>query len=87
MKTAVEGGIWSTYSTALNTYNVRDQVTSIKAYQGAATIDGSCPAGTCLQTITNYDGHGRPGSSKNPDESGFTTYEYYDALYRTKTDK
>jgi YD repeat-containing protein len=56
------------YSTRTNTYNARDQVTSIFVRQGTS--------GTGQQTLMTYDGHGRLKSRKLPVQSGPTTYEY-----------
>lgn len=66
----------SVYTTSVSTYNGRDQVTSIKQYQGTATNDGSCPTGTCQETLMTYDGHGRLQSRKAPAESSPTVYSY-----------
>jgi YD repeat-containing protein len=75
MKTEALNWDGSVYSTATSTYNVRDQVTSVKQYQG--TGDGiSCPSGTCQETWTSYDGHGRLYQTKRPIESGPTSYAY-----------
>lgn len=83
----LDAPVYSTYATTTNTYNVRDQITSVKQYQGTATGDGSCPINTCQETWTNYDGHGRVYQAKQVIESGPRTYTYYndDRLY-TATD-
>jgi YD repeat-containing protein len=69
----------SVYSAVVNDYNSRDQVVSIKQYAGAASPDGSCPSGTCQQTTTTYDGHGRLKTRHIPeqDAGAVTTYNYY----------
>jgi YD repeat-containing protein len=60
------------YSATVNTYNARDQVTSVKQYAGAATIDGSCPSGTCQETTTTYDGHARVETRHVPQQNAGT---------------
>ena len=52
-----EGGV--AYSTAVTTYNVRDQITSTKEYSGNATGTEACPSATCQKTDLAYDGHAR----------------------------
>jgi hypothetical protein len=64
------------YSTTVNTYNVRDQITSVKQYSGNAAGTEACPSATCQLTSTSYDGHGRLYQSQRPIESGPTTYSY-----------
>jgi YD repeat-containing protein len=80
----------SLYATTTRSYNVRDQVLSTKHYQGSG--DGaSCPAGTCEDTLTEYDGYGRTwkrwlpkyqASTLDPNFTASTTpydlYEYND---------
>ncbi len=60
----------STYSTTTNTYNARDQVTLSRTYQGAETST------TYQDTITTYDGYGRPSTQKNAEQTSPTTYTY-----------
>jgi YD repeat-containing protein len=50
---------WDTYSATVTTYNVRDQATVVKTYQGDPAGDGGCPTSTCQQTEMVYDGYGR----------------------------
>ncbi len=74
------------YSTAVNTYNVRDQLTCVKEYSGDATGTEACPSATCQKTDLSYDGHGRlekrylpiyKGSTQNPSVRPYDQYEYY----------
>src|SRR4029077_19278584 len=68
-------------STTKNTYNARDQVTSIRQYQGA---DSST---TFQDTLMSYDGHGRFSTRKAPSEDSATTYAYYsDDMVQKVTD-
>jgi YD repeat-containing protein len=78
------------YSTTVNTYNGRDQVTRVREFKGAgpAAGDESCPTGVCQETLMSYDGHGRLSFRKRPEEGASgTTYTYYkDDLMMTSTD-
>jgi YD repeat-containing protein len=78
------------YSTAINTYNARDQVTRARAFKGAGPAHGdeSCPTGLCQETVMGYDGHGRLSFRKRPEEGATgTVYTYYnDDTLRTATD-
>lgn len=78
------------YTTTINTYNARDQVTRVRAFKGAGPAPGdeSCPTGLCQETVMNYDGHGRMIFRKRPDEGALgTTYAYYnDDTLKTSTD-
>jgi YD repeat-containing protein len=57
------------YATRTDTYNVRDQITSIFVQQGTN--------GTGQQTSMTYDGHGRLSTRKTPiEDSPGTTYLY-----------
>jgi YD repeat-containing protein len=56
------------YSTTTNTYNVRDQVTSV--YQQAGS------GGTGQTTSLTYDGHGRLKTQQSPSQTAATTYAY-----------
>jgi YD repeat-containing protein len=77
----------SVYSTTANIYNARDQVTAVNTYKGAATSDLSCPSGTCMQSVTTFDGYGRPATQKQPQQSAPTTYAYNaDDTVQTVTD-
>src|SRR6185295_17875353 len=55
-----EGG--TIYSTTVNTYNVRDQLTQIRQYAGA---EGS---GTYQDTTMTYDGYGRLKTRHLPEQ-------------------
>ncbi len=74
------------YSVTVNAYNARDQITRVNQYAGAATSDGSCPSGTCQETIMSYDGHGRLKTRHLPEQqvdpsngasTDHTTWDYY----------
>lgn len=64
----------SPYATTVKTYNVRDQVTLVRQYQGADT-------GSIYQDITtNYDGYGRLSSQHEPEQApGHNTVFTYTA--------
>jgi YD repeat-containing protein len=72
------------YSTTINSYNARDQVTRSRQFDSAqGTVpsdfnDLSCPSGSCQQTIASYDGYGRLKTKHVPeqDENTVTSYEY-----------
>jgi YD repeat-containing protein len=72
------------YSTSITNYNARDQVTRSRQFdaaQGTVPSDAndlSCPAPSCQQTISTYDGYGRLKTKHVPeqDENTFTTYNY-----------
>jgi len=49
----------SVYSTTINTYNARDQVTISRQYQGADT------SGIYHETTITYDGYGRLQTKRN----------------------
>jgi YD repeat-containing protein len=67
------------YSTATNTYNVRDQVTRIFEQQGEN--------GTGQETLMTYDGHGRLLTSKTPVQTSAVSYTYFtDDTVHTTTD-
>jgi YD repeat-containing protein len=76
-----QGG--SVYSTVVNTYNARDQITQLRQYAGA---EGS---GTYQDTTITYDGHGRPSTRHLPEQSAgtATTWTYNpDDTVNTVTD-
>ena len=77
------------YATSVSSYNGRDQIVSTKDYQGQATGDGSCPAGTCQEITMTYDGYGRLASKHVPEQAAGTnttyTYKTDDTLW-TVTD-
>jgi YD repeat-containing protein len=56
------------YSTTTNTYNVRDQVTSVYQQVGSS--------GTGQTTSLTYDGHGRLKTQQSPSQTAATTYAY-----------
>jgi YD repeat-containing protein len=58
------------YSSRTNTYNARDQVTSIKQYQG---LDSS---GVHQEVVRTYDCYGRLATQKDPIQTTATTYTY-----------
>ncbi|MBL8191985.1 MAG: RHS repeat protein, partial [Acidobacteria bacterium] len=64
------------YSTTINVYNVRDQITSVKEYSGTATGNEACPSATCQITNLNYDGHGRLWKQRRPIETADNVYLY-----------
>jgi YD repeat-containing protein len=73
------------YSTTVSVYNVRDQITNVKQYAGAAPSDASstnaaasCPTGTCQETVSTFDGYGRLQSKHVPEQLAgtATVYEY-----------
>jgi YD repeat-containing protein len=65
-----QGG--SVYSTTVNTYNARDQITQIRQYAGP---EGS---GTFQDTTISYDGHGRLKTKHVPEQNAgtATTWDY-----------
>jgi YD repeat-containing protein len=77
-----QGG--DTYSTIINNYNARDQVTRSRQFDSAQgtvpsdTNDLSCPAPSCQQTMSTYDGYGRLRTIHVPeqDENAVTSYDY-----------
>src|SRR6202008_5197287 len=54
------------YSSTVNTYNVRDQLTQVRQYAGA---EGS---GTYQDTIITYDGYGRLKTRHVPEQNSGT---------------
>ena len=58
------------YSTRTNTYNARDQITSVKQYQGLET------SGLYQENAKTYDGYGRLASLRDPIQTAATTYTY-----------
>ncbi|PYS21235.1 MAG: hypothetical protein DMF72_18040 [Acidobacteria bacterium] len=73
------------YSSTVNVYNARDQVTNVKRYSGLASSDASstnptayCPTGTCQENSAAFDGYGRLQSKHavEQDEGTSTTYSY-----------
>src|SRR5205085_10260857 len=72
---------YSVYSTIINTYDARDQVTNVRHYQGT---DAS---GVYQESIMTYDGYGRLQTSKAPEQTNPTSYSYYaDSIADTVTD-
>jgi YD repeat-containing protein len=78
----------SVYSTTVNTYNVRDQLTCVKEYKESKDLtDPNCQTADCQKTTLDYDGHGRLSQRKRPIESAATTYSYFvDDTVQTMTD-
>jgi hypothetical protein len=60
------------YTTTVNTYNARDQITNTRQYQGT---DAS---GVYQEGVITYDGYGRLLTGKAPDQTSSTSYTYYD---------
>ena len=69
-KTEVLNANNTVYSTVKNTYNIRDQITNVRQYQGADTST------TFQDTDLTYDGHARLKARKAPIESSPTSYDY-----------
>ncbi|HWN11913.1 MAG TPA: PKD domain-containing protein [Pyrinomonadaceae bacterium] len=65
-----QGG--SVYSTTLNTYNARDQITQVRQYQGSDT------SSVYQDTVLSYDGHGRLKTRHTPEQDAntSTTFSY-----------
>jgi YD repeat-containing protein len=57
------------YSTTTNTYNARDQITSVYEQVGSN--------GTGQTTTLTYDGHGRLKTKRAPSQTADTTYAYH----------
>jgi YD repeat-containing protein len=71
---------YSVYSTVLNTYNARDQITNVKHYQGAE-------GGAYQESVMTYDGYGRLQTTKAPEQTSPTSYSYYpDGMTNVVTD-
>jgi YD repeat-containing protein len=73
----------SAYSTTVNTYNARDQITEIRQYAG---VEGS---GTYQDTTFTYDGYGRLQSRRVPEQNAgtATTWSYNtDDTIQSRTD-
>ena len=74
----------SVYSTTINNYNARDQLTRIRQFDAAQETvpsdpnDLSCPSGSCQQATMSYDGYGRLKTEHVPeqDEGTATTWNY-----------
>jgi YD repeat-containing protein len=58
----LDGGGSAPYSTTVNTYNGRDQVTNVREYSGSSSST------TYQDTSMTYDGHGRLSTRHNPEE-------------------
>ncbi len=71
-KTEVLNSDTSVYSTRILTYNGRDQVTSVKQYQGPQS------SGVYQEELSTYDGYGRLATHKAPIQTSAITYSYYD---------
>ncbi len=66
------------YTTTINTYNGRDQVTSSRQFVGAESNPPSTPpSGKVFQDTTmSYDGHGRLVAQRVPQQDAATSYNY-----------
>jgi YD repeat-containing protein len=82
-KTEPINGNGDPYSTTVNTYNARDQITNVKVYQGVETTDGLCPTGTCQETISIFDGHGRLWKTHAPEQDNTPQLKYTIRTYNT----
>jgi YD repeat-containing protein len=71
-KTEALNGDGDVYSTVINTFNPRDQVTNSKVYQGTET------SGTYQETTLAYDGHGRLSQQHAPQQNtgAVTSFTY-----------
>ncbi len=58
------------YSTRTNTHNARDQIISVKQFQGSDS------SGIYQEIVKSYDGYGRLVSRKDPVQTTATTYTY-----------
>ncbi|HKY43258.1 MAG TPA: hypothetical protein VJM50_09200, partial [Pyrinomonadaceae bacterium] len=58
------------YSTVVNTYNARNQLTQVREYAGT---EGS---GTSQDTTITYDGYGRLESTRAPEQASGTVWTY-----------
>ena len=63
------------YSTTVNTYNGRDQVTNVRQYSGGTS------SGTYQDTTMSYDGHGRPYQVHKPEWFESSTLKYQTTTY------
>ena len=76
-KTEILNWDGSPYSTVVNTYNARDQITNVKHYQGTEA------SGIYQESTSEYDAYGRLSSSHAPEQRDqnnqplSTTYTYY----------
>jgi YD repeat-containing protein len=83
MNSPGQNGVRSVYSTRVNVYNARDQVTNVKQYAGVAPAEASstnaaasCPTGTCQETIATYDPYGRLQTKHVPEQNAGTATVY-----------
>ena len=75
------------YTSTVTKYNSRDQVTWTKQFAGAAPGDAmnsdTCPIPgtgeqqTCQIAVSTYDGHGRLKTSRSPQQTDVTAYNYF----------
>jgi len=75
-KTEVLNSNGTVYSAEATLYNARDQVKAVNSYKGTATPDLSCPSGTCMQSLSTYDGYGRLVTHKLPQQTTPASYVY-----------
>jgi len=69
-KTEVLNWDQTVYSTTINTYNARDQISNVKRYQGTEA------SGIFQESVTTYDGYGRLLTSRAPEQTNPTSYSY-----------
>ena len=69
-KTEVFNWDQTVYSTTINSYDARDQITNVKQYQGTEA------SGVFQETILTYDGYGRLQTEKSPIQTSATSYTY-----------
>lgn len=67
----------TTYSTTVSRYKSNERKHYVWEFQGPTAAYGACPTGTCQETWTQMDGHGRTASRHRPIETGATSYLYY----------
>jgi len=75
-KTEVLNSNGTVYSAQATLYDALDQVMAVNSYKGTATSDLSCPSGTCMQSLSTYDGYGRLATHKLPQQSTPASYVY-----------
>lgn len=86
-KTEILQSDGSIYSAQTTQYTARDQVTKVNSYKGLAMADLSCPSGTCMRSVSTYDGYGRLATHKLPQQTTATSYVYNaDDMVQSVTD-
>ena len=71
----LDGAGSTPYSTVVNTYNGRDQLTNVREYSGGTS------SGTYQDTTMSYDGHGRPYQIHKPEWFDGSTLKYSTTTY------